>query len=259
MPVREQVPQQPTKADPYDSYSYSASLSRRLRNPGGFRSGTSGESPLRMNQLIQVGDYELIDPAYYHEQALRGNVLVMASQIGDIIKQRVPLDSQEEKGSPILDVAAGTGVVSGHLSDMGYEMTATDVSPRALRYLKDHHPEITTKTADMNEKLPFDDNTFRGAATLWANRFVKGDIMPREVYRVLAPGGVFIWPIDSQAEGAIWKKLAGTDQPTQPEELLKILESIGFSVDEVKAPEDDRFKNSRTIYPDIYLVASKPE
>ena len=81
----------------------------------------------------------------------------------------------------------------------------------------------------MNEKLPFEDESFEGVTSVWANRFIKDtDAFLSDVHRILKPGGVFVWPI-FPTEQPIWKWKNGMAQHTSTKSLRSDALRIGFS------------------------------
>jgi demethylmenaquinone methyltransferase/2-methoxy-6-polyprenyl-1,4-benzoquinol methylase len=98
-----------------------------------------------------------------------------------------------EPGARVLDVAAGTGLVSAALrSAYDCEVVALDQSPEMLarataRFADD--PHVTTQVGEA-ERLPFDDGSFDALTFTYLLRYV--DDVPatlRELFRVVRPGG----------------------------------------------------------------------
>lgn len=64
----------------------------------------------------------------------------------------------------VLDCAAGTGAYAFYLAEKGYEVTATDITPRHIEYInkvleeKEYH--IETAILDTTDLSDFEDNTF---------------------------------------------------------------------------------------------------
>lgn len=208
------------------------------------------------NHIASNPDYDAVPPDFYHSLAIERKGKILAAKIGHIIERELPSLSPSGIPSKVLDIAAGTGIVSSHLHGLGYDVVATDLSKRALDFLQAHNEHILVKRGNMNERLPFDDASFDGAVTLWANRFVKGDTMAREVYRILRLGGKFIWPIDT-LEYSAWKCQNGIEQVTQPRNWEPILNKIGFSVQSIKIPLNEKLKNLNVVYPNTYFIATK--
>lgn len=103
------------------------------------------------------------------------------------------VDMHGLKGKKVLDIACGTGVLTEQFCRMGADVTAIDVTPKAV--------ELTTKrlslyglTADVVEgdaqKMPFDDNTFDFVCA-WGclMHMPETEQAIAEIYRVLKPGG----------------------------------------------------------------------
>lgn len=179
------------------------------------------------------GKYDAINPIDY-ESTVRGEYqrAERAQALAAFMTHYVDVPPQGEPPS-ILDIAAGTGIISRSLKEKGYHVTATDLSQRALEFLHTKDPSIQTQQADMNKRLPFADNAFEGATTFWGNRYIKdSEAFLREVYRVLKPGGVFVWPI-FPLEGPIWKTRSGIMNPTTSRRLKKTALEAGFTDAEI--------------------------
>lgn len=216
---------------------------------------TAGLYAANMDVLVQeCPDYDLIDPAYYDGRARLSGGYYIAETIGALFQRHLPLTKPPQK---ILDIGAGTGIISQYLQNrLGYQVVATDLSQKMLDYLHHGNLKIQTQTGDMNGQLPFCPSSFEGITTNWANRFVIGDNIAREAYRLLKPGKIFIWPF-AQNERNIWKSLAGEKQPTQAREFKKILQKIGFSTELFKKPMPKQFANHHIAYPCEFLIATK--
>lgn len=175
------------------------------------------------------GDYDrYVDPIAY-EQQVQGDICkreLLAREIADIITEVLPPSPYFPQ--PILDLAAGTGIISAELQDRGYQVTAVDLSPALLSEVQSKNPNISTSVTDINEQLPFEDESFQGVTTVWANRFIK-DTNPflEEVKRVLKPGGTFVWPV-FRSEFPLWKARAGIKQPTFNTSLAHQCREHGF-------------------------------
>lgn len=88
----------------------------------------------------------------------------------------------------ILDAGAGSGDISRKLRDAGYEVTAVDIRPPPFQ-----EDGISWRTADLNEPLPFQDQTFD--AVLCANvieHLENPTLFVRETYRVLKERGMLL-------------------------------------------------------------------
>ncbi len=158
----------------------------------------------------------------------------LAGEVTRVVREYIPT-TRDDSPTKVLDIAAGTGIISRSLKADGYEVTAGDLSEEALAFLRGRDADIQSLQLNMNEHFELPDNSFDGATTVWANRFIKpGSSFLNEVHRVLKPGGVFVWPI-FPSERAIWKlntwKLKGNlGQHTTRASLTTDAEIAGFKV-----------------------------
>lgn len=93
----------------------------------------------------------------------------------------------------LLEIGCGTGHWTSFFSQMGFQITATDVSDAMLEQAKTKSiPATKLLKADVHE-LPFPDDYFDQAAVITAFEFC-GDIPQaiKEIKRVLKPGGWLI-------------------------------------------------------------------
>lgn len=193
-------------------------------------------------------DYEL----YVNKTGDRERIAKSISSLA--ITQLSPITASGEKAH-VLDVAAGTGIISRVLEKVGYAVTATDLSQRALDHLHDVSPSIPTKKADMNEVLPFADGSFNVVTSVWGNRFIKdSDKFLNEVHRVLMSGGVFIWPIFS-IEQPFWKNKNGLAQHTSTKSLARDAQNAGFS--DVQIIEGGHQKPAKWLRKHRFIIAKK--
>lgn len=156
----------------------------------------------------------------------------LAGDLVDCLQKYLP---EAKSGIKVLDEASGTGAVSLRLAEEGYDTYATDISPKMLSELetkaKTRGLHVTARLADLNETLPYPDNSFSAVVTASANRYITAlDTFLGEVHRVLSPEGYFIWPIFG-GEAVTWKASAGFSQPTQAFTLAREMERHGFKVE----------------------------
>lgn len=170
-----------------------------------------------------------VDPLSYEEYVLSESLRrdLFAQEVGDLMTRYSEVPSQNREMTA-LDIAAGSGIISRHISQLGYSVTATDLSPSLLSYLKSTSADINVVCADMNCDLPFGDNQFDVVTTVWANRFIKNNSQfLQNVHRVLKPDGTFVWPI-FVAEAPIWILKSGFKNPVMPNTVADMARNVGF-------------------------------
>ena len=100
----------------------------------------------------------------------------------------------KEPGMRVLEIGAGTGVLTGVIVETGAAVMATDISESALKVLHKRlgdHPNLDTRVADM-ESLPFDDESFDTVTCAGSLSYGDNEIVMNEIYRVLKFGGSFV-------------------------------------------------------------------
>ena len=109
--------------------------------------------------------------------------------------------------SKVLEIGAGTGLFTKSLLDCGAKVVATDISPNSLKVIRkrfvEYQQKLIIQVADM-EKLPFDKNCFDIVTCAGSLSYGDNDIVMKEIFRVLKPGGIFIC-VDSLNENPLYK------------------------------------------------------
>lgn len=96
---------------------------------------------------------------------------------------------------PIWDFGCGPGQTTKYLKDLGIEISGLDLSEKILEQARTIHPDITFRKENIL-KLEFDDNSIAGVVAFYAIvHFTEEqvEIAFREVFRVLQPGGLFLF------------------------------------------------------------------
>jgi ubiquinone/menaquinone biosynthesis C-methylase UbiE len=128
----------------------------------------------------------------------------------------------------IIDIPSGTGIISQQFARNKYSVVACDLNQNALAYLRRKNPKVETVLCDMNTQLPFANDFFDGAVSVGANRYIREvDFFTSEIFRVLRPGGLFIWPV-FKTDTALWKIHAGLSAAVSFSDLEQSLERAGF-------------------------------
>ncbi|MGW8486051.1 class I SAM-dependent methyltransferase [Streptomyces sp. NPDC055886] len=147
--------------------------------------------------------------------------------------------SRTSKGKLILDAGMGTGVVALALHEQGYRVVGIDLSHSMLTKAVDRVGQVAA--AASLEDLPFPDETFNQAYSVWVTHVV-GDLRKglSEVHRVLKPGGRYVvipgmilfddHPV-SQIMETIQSRTAEADD--RADRIVPLAESVGFKAVEV--------------------------
>lgn len=102
-----------------------------------------------------------------------------------------------------LDVGSGSGNLTRHLRDLGFRVTAADVSARALRLVAERFGGVKTVQLHDDGLLPMANGSFEVVAAYSVLHHVPDYLaLVREMLRVLVPGGVLF--LDHEHAGGYW-------------------------------------------------------
>jgi len=96
---------------------------------------------------------------------------------------------------PVWDFGCGPGQTTKYLKDLGIEISGLDLSEKILEQARTIHPEINFKKGNILE-LEFDDDSIGGIVAFYAIIHFSEEqveITFREAFRVLQPGGLFLF------------------------------------------------------------------
>jgi len=117
------------------------------------------------------------------------------------------ISSRVQKSTTVVELGAGDGQHSLHISELSDNFTATDISPVSLELLESRlHKEgarVKTQVADMVE-LPFEDNSVDVVTSAGSLSYADPTQVDAEILRVLKPEGCFIC-VDSLNHNPVYK------------------------------------------------------
>jgi len=96
---------------------------------------------------------------------------------------------------PVWDLGCGPGQTAKYLKDLGIEISGLDLSERTLEEARTIHPDIHFRKGNMLD-LEFDDDSIAGIVAFYAVvHFTDEQVAKafREIFRVLQPGGLFLF------------------------------------------------------------------
>jgi len=96
---------------------------------------------------------------------------------------------------PVWDLGCGPGQTAKYLKDLGVEVSGLDLSGKILEQARTIHPETNFRKGNILE-LEFDSGSIAGITAFYAMvHFTEAQVETalREVFRVLQPGGLFLF------------------------------------------------------------------
>ena len=220
--------------------------------------------PVELSRVIKAGiamadpTEKYCDPSAY--EVAVAIALARNSVAGGVARTTLDLlnfPPNTEVRPSILDIGAGTGLLSGRLSKQGADVTATDISQAQLDYIQAHNRASHTEILDFNKPFGFPNDHFHGVVTLAANRYIEKLLdFAKEVHRILKPEGVFVWPFFWQDNIEFIKSQRGLISPSG---FSQILGDVGFRDHYVSV--QDTIKNGALIFPHwaapVYVIGRK--
>ena len=89
--------------------------------------------------------------------------------------------------SKLLEIGAGAGENTQLLLTLGFDVLATDLSPKSVEVMRNKlskYSNFSAEVADM-EKLPFDDESFDVVCSAGSLSYGDNEVVMSEIYRVL--------------------------------------------------------------------------
>ncbi len=114
---------------------------------------------------------------------------------------------------PVWDFGCGPGQTTKYLRNLGIEISGLDLSEKILKQARTIHPEIHFKRGNILG-LEFENNSLAGVVAFYAIvHFTKEqvEIACREVFRVLEPGGIFLFTYHVGEETIHQKEFLGKE------------------------------------------------
>ncbi len=96
---------------------------------------------------------------------------------------------------PAWDLGCGPGHTATYLKNLGVEISGMDLSEKLLAQASARYPEVHFEKGNLLD-LPLKDNAIAGAVSFYAMVHFTADQVEaafREIYRVLTPGGLFLF------------------------------------------------------------------
>lgn len=104
------------------------------------------------------------------------------------------------KTGKILDLGCGIGQYSNYFYNLGYNVSACDISKKAIETLNKNNVHINAKIQDMNKSLEYDDNEFDIVFANLSIHFLSDENtvkLMNEIKRILKPNGIFVGCVNS--------------------------------------------------------------
>jgi len=151
-----------------------------------------------INEVTDLCVFKQQERSGWHAKAMHYD-----SHAGEITRTAVEIlltAANVTAGTKLLDVACGPGYIAGYAGKLGAIATGIDFAPGMVAAAKKNYPNVAFLEGDA-EKLDFDDNTFDVVICAFGLlHFAEPDKAIAEAYRVLRPGGCYVFTVWSVPE-----------------------------------------------------------
>jgi ubiquinone/menaquinone biosynthesis C-methylase UbiE len=158
---------------------------------------------------------------------------------------------------PVWDFGCGPGQTTRYLADLGVEISGLDISAESLRQAGKLHPEIHFRKGNLLD-LEFEDRSIGGIVAFYAIvHFSEKQVERafREIWRVLQPGGAFLFTFHIGDETMHVTEFLGKETDVdfmffETDFISRCLQEVGFKKIEVieRDPYPDVEYQSRRAY-----------
>jgi ubiquinone/menaquinone biosynthesis C-methylase UbiE len=177
------------------------------------------------------------------------------------ILRRFALEIGDRK--PVWDFGCGPGQTTRYLKDLGVEISGLDLSEKTLEQARRIHPGMTFRKGNILD-LEFEDDTIAGIVAFYAIvHFTEEKVKTafREIYRVLQPGGEFLFTFHVGEETIHLEEFLGKkidiDFRFFPVDFIaKVLKETGFK--KIKIIEREPYPGVEYESHRAYVFALKP-
>lgn len=95
-------------------------------------------------------------------------------------------------GGPVLDAGCGTGLITGHLRELGVDAFGLDLSPGMIEIARRDHPDLKFEVGSMTE-LDLPDSSVGGVLAFYSVIHIPDEEIPAVLagfHRIIRPGGI---------------------------------------------------------------------